>query len=312
MPTFDSATRSQALNRPIILYTITSAGVPYNLTTNGTDVVFGGDTYTAITVAHEDEDLTQDASGNELVIHLPITHPIVQRYAATGIPDQGVRVTIRELQSTASDAALAWSGVAQSLSVGLNVADIRVPTVTADALRIQLPVIAAHPTCNHILFDINCAPNPGGDWPDFSPGSGNGGPVRSSFQFGATIDTISPDGKTFLMITGPSFTDGFFTFGKMFANIVAADLSSERQTRSVVAHQFFTVPPRQQIEIDVPFVASADQLRATIWTLEAGCSHDPTTCVNKFANIANFGGHPTMNNQHNIWGPAGLGVIQQV
>jgi len=296
--TFDDTVRSQARSRPIILYSITSAGQTFNLTLNGTDVKFGGVTYTAITASHEDEDISQDASGNELILHLPITHPIVQRYAATGIPDQSVRVTVYELQSDAIAAALAWSGVAQSMSIGLNMADLRVPTVTADALRIQLPVITAQPNCNHVLFNAQCSPNPGGDWPVAFTGSGHGGPIRSVFQFATTVITMSND-KT--MTIGLPAADQFFRFGKIFGIV-----SGELQTRSIV-DQSGTL-----ITIDVPFAASFDDVLGANYTVEAGCDHSPSTCVSKFGNIANYGGHPTMNNQHNIWGPAGLGILQQV
>ena len=68
MATFDSASRSQALGRPIVLYTITTLGSVFRHTTHAVDVVVSGNTFTALTISHEDEQTTQDPSGDELVI----------------------------------------------------------------------------------------------------------------------------------------------------------------------------------------------------------------------------------------------------
>lgn len=312
MSTFDDLVRSQALNRPIILYTITTLGQIFRLTTNAVDVTFGDNVFTAITVAHDDEQMSQDPAGDELVVHLPISHPVVQRYAATGIPDQGVFVTVQELQSVSSTAALSWSGPAQSLAVDGYMASLRIPSATADALKIQLPVITAQPTCNHVLFGRDCAPNPGGDWPDFVSGAGTGGPLRSDYQFDGTVDSVSSDGLTIVMRMSVLHDDGFFAFGKMFGTIFASDFTGEQQTRSIITDVGIGFG-LTRVTLDVPFVGSGDQVRASIYTLEGGCSHDPSTCASpKFSNMANFGGLPQMNNQHNIWGPAGLGILQQI
>jgi hypothetical protein len=307
VPTFDSAARSQALARPVVLYTITTLGSVFRHTTRALDVVFGGHTFTALTIAHDDEQITQDPSGDELVIHLPITHPLVQRFAATGIPEQSVQVLVQELQSTASEAALSWSGPGQSLSISGHIAALRVPSATADALRIQIPVAATQKLCNHVLFDGGlhggCAPNPGGDWPA-STGNSDGGPIAFLFRNVVTVSSISSDGLTITLVSDGGLADGYFQFGKARA-LFAADAEPEDQIRSIMSHV------GDVITVDLPFVATTAELAASFFQLEAGCDHTMTTCIAKFSNRANFGGHPYMNSAINPWVPSGLGVIQQ-
>lgn len=298
MATFDEAVRSQARNRPVILYTITTLSATYRFTTHAADVVYGDNTFSALTTNHDDEQLSQDTAGDELVIHLPISHPLVQRYAATGIPEQSVAVLVQELQTVASVAAQAWTGQAQSLTVNGHMAAIRVPTATNDALKIQLPTIAAQRTCNHVLFDPQCAPNPGGNWPADS-GNSHGGPRSESFTLTTMfVVSLSSDGVTIGLVGDagsfpPGFPDGWFTFGK---------LTFGGETRTIVNHTGGV------ITIDDPVIGLAVN---AIVAIVAGCDHTNATCKTKFGNMTNFGGAPQMNNIVNPWTPDGLGVIQQ-
>lgn len=299
MPTFDSMVRSQTRNRPIILYTITTATDVFRHTTHGTDVTFGDDLYTALTVIHDDAQVANDGSGDELVVHLPISHPFVRRYASTGIPEETVRVVVRELQEAAGASALTWSGVAQSLTVSGHMAAIRVPSPLADSVRIQLPFVAAQRNCPHVLFDSQCTPNPGGDFP---VGSGNsaGGPVELTFTVPFLfITAISADGVTVTLVgdTGSflGFPAGVFTFGKLRRNGRTHAIASQ------TAGGVFTVDPPLE---DVSLGESV--------SIVAGCDKTVATCKTKFGNVINHGGAPQLNSSLNLWQPNGLGIIQQV
>lgn len=301
MATFDSAQRSQRTNRPVILYTITTLGATYRFTTNALDVTFGGVTYPALTAIHDDVQMSQDASGDELVVHLPISHPFVQRFAATGIPDQSVQVTVQELQTAASTAALTWSGPGQSLTVNGHTAALRVPAANNDALKIQLPTIAAQKICPHVLFDGNCAPLPGGDFPSGSA-SGTGGPVRLAFTASRNVLAVSADGLTITLDT-LGVADGFYNFGKCSAvEFFGVSFAPPDETRTVLS-QVGSV-----ITIDMPFVVAPSDMVGKFASVEAGCDHTVTTCRDKFNNVANFGGFPQLNSSTNFWSPVGLGI----
>lgn len=288
MSTFDDDERSAQGSRPIYLYTIVTTSATYRLTSHIVDVVYGGNTFTAVTMGSGDESLAKDPSAEALIVYLPITHELVQRYAATGIPEQAVVVTVQKLQSTSGIAAQVWTGFGQSMSLDEHVAMLRVPTVASDALRIQLPVIAAQRLCNHRLFDIGCSPNPGVD-----------GPAFGSFSLVTTVVSQVIISSTEVEVTVASDggnPDGWATYGQL-ANVALTDW------------RFITNHVGNVLTINVPFVGlqPGDGIN-----LSAGCAHDATTCRDKFSNRVNFGGAPQMNSTINPWVPNGLGITQQV
>lgn len=300
MDTFDSAETSQARSRPIILYTITTSSTIYRHTTSAMNVDFGGQTFTALTIAHDDEPMTQDASGDDLIIQLPISHPLVQRYAASGVPDQYVQVLIQELQPSAGEVRMSWSGPGQSLSCGLHTAELRVPTIINDAVRIKLPVVVAQKICNHVLFDKGCSPIPGGV---------GGGPDANAFTITGTLSDVSADGMSLTFVFLGGLPGGWFDFGKLTGTIFDSSFVGENQTRRILSHGGASA---LTVVIDIPFIASVDQIMATVWSLQAGCDHLITgDCVSKFNNRVNFGGHPDIDATINLWAGKGLGVIQQ-
>lgn len=308
MATFDDLERSQRLSRPIYLYTWTTLGEVYHTTTHGTDVAFAGNTFTALPTIHEDEQTTQDASGDELIVSLPISHPLVQRYVSSGIPEQSVAVLVQRLQSAAATAVQAWSGQAQSIAIDGHWAKIRVPDALADALRTQLPVIAAQHQCQHALFDRGCAPNPGGDWPALSANS-EGGPVSFLFQISTTVAAVSDDGLTITLADYGGNPDAFFQYGLITSNGTLTRPDARipfGETRSITSHV------GNVITLSVPFPATLADLQSVDMIVRAGCDHSIATCITKFANAANFGGHPHMTGAINPWSPNGVGTVTQV
>jgi len=291
--TFDDNERSASQNRPVDLYTIVTPTQTYRLTSNPVDVPFGGNTFTALTIDRGTNQLTNDQGVDEQTITLPISHPLVQRYAASGIPEQVITVTIQRLQTLSGAAQQIFTGSAQSLRVDGHTATIRCPASTADALKIQLPVIGATRICNHRLFDFGCAPNPGGVWP-VGGAAGSGGPLASSFQVPDAVVAVSADGLTVTCSAISAKPNGWAALGRIF-------LASGEQRR--ILSQVGAV-----LTIAVPFVGLAV---STAVTIEAGCLHDISVCKSKFNNQFNFGGHPLMTT-FNAWANSGFGVIQQV
>lgn len=291
---FDDDERSVSANRPIDLFTITTPTAIYLHTSHPVDVPFGGNVYTAITMDRGTQQLGNDPGVDEQTIELPISHPLVQSYASTGIPDLVVTVTIQRLQSRSGVAKTIFTGFAQSLSVDGRTAKVRVPAATADALKIQLPVVGATRLCNHRLFDGRCSPNPGLKWPATGP-DGSGGPDPASFQIIDTVSSISTDGLTLGVSAIGAKPSGWATFGRMI-------LQSTGDQRRIVSHVGTT------ITLAVPFPGLTT---STSVTIEAGCDHSMATCKSKFNNQLNHGGHPLMPISFNAWAVNGLGVIQQ-
>lgn len=289
--TFDSDERSTSQSRPIDLFAIVTPTVPYYITSHETDVIFESITYTALTASRGNFALQPDSSQNELIVYLPISHPFVQRFAS-GIPELGVTITLRRLQALSGQAAQFWTGYAQSLSVDGHTAMIRVPSITADAFKIQLPTIGAHKTCNHRLFDIGCAPNPGALWPT-TGAAGSGGPLAATFQISTTIASVSADGMTITLSSIGGKPDRWAQFGRIVLSNGDARLISA-QTGAVLT-------------ITKPFYVTT-----SVVMIEAGCDHSIGACRTLFNNPYNFGGHPKMDVTSDPWTPGGIGISVQV
>lgn len=272
--TFDTDERSASGSRPIDLYSIASPSGTYYLTSNVTDIAYGGVTYVATTMSRGVQQLAQDLTGKETIVYLPISHPVVQRFAASGIPEQEVIITISRLQTTSSIAAQTCRGFAQSISIDGHVAMIRVPSLTDDAMKIRLPTIALQKLCNHVLYDERCTVN------------------RTSASGTANITAIA--GNT---VTTNSLGSGtLFVYGDI--------LHSPSGQRRMVTAQSGSV-----LTLNAPIFGAAIGDAVVI---APGCDHTVTTCRDKFSNVINYGGHPQMNAAFNPWLTKGLGITQQV
>ena len=294
----DSDERSVSQNRPIELFTITTPTATYRHTSHPLPVSFGGNLFSPLTMDRGTSQLSNDQGVDEQTLELPISHQLVQDYAGTGLPDLVVTVTIQRLQTKSGTAQQIFTGVAQSMSVDGRTATIRVPASTADALKIQLPVVGATRICNHRLFDSRCSPNPGGRWPLASAIVGSGGPRSSDFTIFETITAISADGLT-ITTNGTqlgSNPNGWAALGRLLL------LDGSENQRRILTHIGSVIT----LAVPVPgLIPTAGIL------IEAGCLHDINTCKSKFNNQLNFGGHPLMTT-FNAWQQNGLGVIQQV
>lgn len=284
--TYDDNERSASQSRPRDLYVIATPTFTYRLTSHNVDVVYAGATYTATTMSRGPHQIAQDLTGRELIVYLPITHPFVQRFCSSGVPERGVTVTYSRLQEVSGVANQQRTGYATGISIDGNVAQIRVPSLTDDALKIQLPVIAANKSCNHVLFDARCSPNPGVD-----------GPSAAAFTISVAYSsqTIAVGSITVSVSSVAGKPDGWFDFGTL-VHVPSAQ-------RCYIVRQIGTT-----LTLNTPIIGptSGDGL-----TLIAGCNHLVTTgCRDKFNNRVNFGGMPFMNNEANPWLPNGLGSIQ--
>lgn len=285
--TFDDNERSTSQNRPVELYTITTPTVTYRLTTSPVDVVYSGDTFTATTMNRGNLQVTQDPTGREFVVYLPISHPLVQRFASTGLPESQVLVKLQRLQTVSGIAVQMWLGLATGLSVDDHIATLRIPSATDNAMKIKLPVIRAQRLCNHTLFDIGCAPAPGTDGPD-----------RASFSVATTVvsQVIAPGVVTINIASMAGHPDQWATFGEL--------VHDATEQRLMVLAQVGTV-----LTVNMPIVGVVGGDAVTVY---AGCAHDVITCRDKFANAVNFGGMPEINGSFAPWDPGSkLGSVQQ-
>lgn len=275
--TFDDDERSASQGRPIDLYTISTPTVVYRLTSHAVDVSFAGSTYTALTMSRGAQQVAQDLTGRELVVYLPITHALVQRFAATGIPEREVLITLVRLQEKSQQAFQQWTGFACGLSIDGHLAAFRVPSATDDAFKIRLPTIRAQKLCNHILYDDRCQIS------------------RASFQ----VPTIISSGSSSTTLVVASMAGHPDAWAAPAGEIVHTTSGERRQ----IIDQVGTT-----LTLNAPFATAVNGDAVTVF---ASCKHDLNDCQVKFNNVVNFGGMPWLNSAANPYVPQGLGVIVQ-
>ncbi|HEU4727695.1 MAG TPA: phage BR0599 family protein [Kofleriaceae bacterium] len=281
---FDDDERSIAQSRPIDLYTFSTPTIVYRLTSHVSDVTYAGNTYTAITMSRGAQQVAKDATGRELIVYLPITHQLVQRFAASGIPEREVAVTVMRFQEVSGTAIQYGSGFAQSIAIEGGTALIRVPSTTDDALRIRLPVVAAQKLCNNTLYDSIC------------------GVDRTRAAFHADAQIVSMTTSTLVVTTigidantGGANADHWAQYGEV--------LHVASGQRRMVLDQVGTT-----LTLNAPLIGVQPGDPVTVF---AGCDHLVATCRTKFLVIFNFTGLPYLNATINPWAPKGFGVVQQ-
>ena len=275
--TFEEDETSASGSRPIDLYVITApSGGTYRLTSHVVDVVYAGNTYTATTMDRGTQQVAQELTGREMVVFLPISHPVVQRFAASGLPERTLLITQYRLQERSGVAESAFRGFAQGLSIDGQIAALRVPSLTDDALKVRLPTVRAQRLCNHVLFDAGCRAS------------------RDLFTVATTV--VSSDGVNLTVGTMNGAPDQYAAPGGEIVHTTSGERRSVLQQTGVA------------LILNAPFVALVNGDAVTV---SAACDHDLFACRNKFANLVNFGGMPHMNPAVSPWAPRGLGIIEQ-
>lgn len=278
MTDFDDDERSTRGSRPVDLYTLATSTVTYYLTSNVVDVTHGGQTYTATTMSRGAQQVAQDLAGREIIVYLPITHPVVQRYVAFGVPERDLLVTLHRLQQRSGIAFQQYQGFGTAMSIEGHIAALSVPSLTDDAMKIRLPAIVAQRICNHVLYDPQCTVS------------------RESFTDLLTVVDVTGNTISIDFVPLPS---GHYKFGD-----IEHVPSGER--RMVVNH--IAGSGTNVLTLNIPFVnvGVGDQIRVA-----AGCAHDVNTCRSKFDNAVNYGGMPSLSSESDPWTPAGVGQVQQ-
>jgi uncharacterized phage protein (TIGR02218 family) len=133
--------------------------------------------------------------------------------------------------------------------------------------------VNAQKQCNHVLYDRGCTV------------------ARAGFK---VTTTANASGTTLTLAGIGGNPNGWAKHG----DVVRV---SDGERRSILEQVGTTVT------IDVPFGTFVNGDSVEVY---AGCDWLVETCVTKFANVANFGGHPEMPT-NNPTAPTGYGVISQ-
>lgn len=273
---FPAYERSAYQGKPIQFYQFlrSSGGVDiyWRYNTSDRDLVFSGNTYSATAISDGGMRFSGEAASTELEITMPITEAFCVDFRLGGsVPSDTVYLTIRRCHADditgiddpapmVSAAAVVWVGTVTGLTQINDIeARVRCAMLPASFQRSGLRQPWSR-RCPHALYAAGtCKVN------------------KATFVTVATLSAV--DGVT---ASSPSFdvlADGWFSGGFIEYNLANGLL----ERRMVVKH---AGPDLRLLGTPAGLVVGA------VVSAYPGCSRTTTDCINKFNNLANFGGFP--------------------
>jgi uncharacterized phage protein (TIGR02218 family) len=216
----------------------------------------------------------QGASKAELEVEVHRDNPVAQLLDAGGFPVAPVSVIIRRLhRADLADAALPWQGQIVRSSMQGNVVTLVLGAIDR-LLQRKIPRTLIQKDCNNVLGDATCQV--------FLP----------AFAYQGTVTAISADGRTVTVDGAGAFAGTDTTY------FVRGQLASPTCRRAYIVGQ-------DGDAVVLQFPAEGLAVNDVV-TLFPGCDKRPTTCENRFGNLANRRGFDLLQLRSPFIG-AGLG-----
>lgn len=248
---------SSQAGRPVELYEFSKSGAYWRYTSADGDVVYGGNTFTAVPISRSAIEATSETVKTALDITCARDLSVLDLFILMP-PEDLVAVTVRRLHAGDGEAITVWMGRVLNATFGNASAELHCESVFTSLKRIGLRRLY-QVACPHVVYGVGC------------------GLDRDDFRADATVSTVS--GTTLTLSGIGAFAAGHFAGGY---------LEWERTTgvferRAIRSHSAGVVV----ISFPIPGLAAA----ATVH-LYPGCDHTLATCSAKFANHLNYGGMP--------------------
>jgi|GEM_PF-3394160 len=214
---------------------------------------------------------------DELEIRSEVVAGDVLVAMATAQSESPVRITISRADvyaSTGSSPTVLFTGEVVKVSVKGSTLSARV--VPAGSVFDRLfPRFRMQPGCNHALFSVGCSLL-AANW-KFTASMVTPGTPGYPFTFG--VGSLARVSGSMPTITAGWFAGGWVEFGTGSATVRRSILDNTAAVSSALTLTLGRDPN--------PFPVAGDSV-----ALYPGCNGDASTCSGKFANFANFGGHP--------------------
>lgn len=276
--TFLAYETSVELSQPREGLLIETPVVTYRIATGSRDVSIDGALYRAEVAGRGAARATvAGADGTtDMLVTLPLSHALCQRYMQQGVPPQNVTITLYrvQLEDPHAEVALLWSGEVLSFELGRHVGSFRVPSRLARAVRRRIPTLTSGRGCPHVLFDTNCKVN------------------RAAATVTRTVTGVNGNAVSFSGTPGGS---QFLRGGDLYHPASGMRLTINDHTSNIVT-----------LQSPIPGLAYGDSI-----DLAPGCDHDIVTCRDKYNNVAHYGGAPNLPaTPLNPFRPDGFGLYE--
>lgn len=247
-------------SRPVELYRFTLPTAVYLYTSHVVDVNYGDETYTAIGMERSTAEISP-VDPMEVTIEMPIATALVQDIILGGKPPpERVDCTILRYQPNGGAAVQVAEGPVMGWPIRGRTAGLRVSNRMAEAIQTEIGGRRISTQCNHVLYDSRCSVS------------------RTQFDWATTIVAI--DGRTLELTDVGALPDDLHE-DPWFVSGELTTVEGERRRVVAVSGVFVT--------IDAEYRTAEVGMGVTLY---AGCDHSVQTCLDKFDNVINFGGHP--------------------
>jgi len=243
--------------QPVELYEFLNGATYYRYTSADGDVVYGGNTYSAVPIARGAVEATSETARLALEITCARSLGVLALFALMP-PDDVVAVTVRRLHAGDGEAIIMWMGRVLNVTWNVAAAEVHCESVYTSLKRVGLRRLYQI-ACPHVLYSPGC------------------GLARADFKATKTVSSIS---GTSITVGGmDAYASGYFAGG-----YIEWERSAGQFDRRAIRSQVGGV-------ITIGFQLPGLAVSNTVY-LYPGCDHSLTTCHAKFANRLNYGGMP--------------------
>lgn len=258
---YDTFEESVETSAPVEVYEFVLGAEFFNYTSSEEPITIGATDYTPLAIKHGARVESPEERKSVFEIDMPIAGTIAERYILI-VPGQRATVKVKRFQkldTPTPEVIQIFDGSVRSVTFDRTTKTARIgaqPLIAATTRPAPRMVYSA--ACGHVLYDSRCKVNPN----------------DVAFRFIGTVAGIND--RTLTVPGLNAFANGWFTAGFVEA-------FGGQDARLILEHTGDDI--RLHINFPTPVVG-------TQVTVRAGCAHDPTTCVSKFNNFINYGGHP--------------------
>ena len=289
--TFLSAAQSVQDSEPreLIEISINDGTTFHRHTSASRDILYGGNTFTAIPVERGEVAVTMPGDEKDCILTLPIDHALVDRYCEQGNPPRKISVTI--WRQDGGETEQIWAGEITSMNAERRVAKFRIPSRAGEWMLRPLPSTRAGRACPVFLYDSLCGVSRTGTGPTGLPHK-------------VTTTVIYVDGNI-VRVDLSTIPAG---------NALRPDWARDGDLKHVATGEWLTIALQTDLSPGVSTVADLTLERPIVGVnvgdsveVYAGCDMMIGTCDAKFGNKLNFRGFPHMP-EENPFTPTSYGV----
>lgn len=251
---------SLSSGQPIECYEFVGTYSSYRYTSGDRNITVNSKLFTPLPIRRTNIKAgTHDEDGLDVQLEFPSTSKLAKDHAFAITPPK-LLLTIYRVHvgdDYNNDYVIYWTGPVSSITVEMELAKVRIPSIFGNALAGEIPSVYYQGPCNHVLFDSGCK--------------------LSKAAHSVLTTIVDIEGLSVTIASKGGFPDGYFVGGVL-------TLTDTNESRMITAHA------DTLLGLSYPLGRAAAGAAVQV---TAGCDHAfQGHCKSRFNNTINFGGFP--------------------